>query len=156
MFDPRLPRIPRKGRSSRTWLARYRLKIDKLVVSSCSGSEINRRDGLTRAWNHSRVPFCPNGNRSNQDQKSCPYSRGSFRSLGSVEDKTSTFLPFLFFFQQILLAPGSLPNSRIIIRLNNDWLGLIVKRKWISFLILTDFDRKSNEFCKEIVEERWI
>lgn len=97
MFDPRLPRIPRKGRS-RTCLVRHRLKIDKLVVSSCSGGEINRRDGLTRAWNHFRGPFCPN--RSNQDQNRVPIPR-ILSKFGFEEDK-SVSLPLLSYPCRIL------------------------------------------------------
>lgn len=113
MFDPRLPRIPRKGRS-RTCLVRHRLKIDKLVVSSCSGGEINRRDGLTRAWNHFRGPFCPNRNRSNQDQNRVPIRR-ILSKFGFKEDK-SVSLP-------LLSCRGSLPNSRIV-RSNNRLSGI--------------------------------
>lgn len=123
MFDPRLPRIPRKGRS-RTCLVRHRLKIDKLVVSSCSGGEINRRDGLTRAWNHFRGPFCPN--RSNQDQNRVPIPR-ILSKFGFEEDK-SVSLPLLSYPCRILES-----FARIIDRVGGDENA----RDW-----------KSNEFCK--------
>lgn len=116
-LDVRLPRIPGKGRS-RTWLASHRLKIDKLVVLSCNGSEINRRDGLTRAWNHFRVPFCPNGNRSNQDQNRVPIHEDPFEAWDRSRTKALpvSSLPFLFPTNTF----GTRILAQIIIRLNND------------------------------------
>lgn len=153
MLDPRIP--PKIAH-----LAGQppRLKIDKLVVSSCNGSEINRRDGLTRAWNHFRVPFCPNGRTGRTRIEIVSLFTGILSKLGFGRGQKffHVFLPFPLLFPTNTF--GSLLRSLFgWITIGWDWK---VKRNVYLFLEFWQiFDRKSkNEFRKEIVRRfnLWI
>lgn len=138
MLDPRIP--PKIAH-----LAGQppRLKIDKLVVSSCNGSEINRRDGLTRAWNHFRVPFCPNGRTGRTRIEIVSLFTGILSKLGFGRGQKffHVFLPFPLLFPTNTF--GSLLRS--LFGWITIWLGLKSETKRISFLrILTDFWKTSS------------
>lgn len=128
MLDPRIPR-----KIAHLAGQPPRLKIDKLVVSSCNGSEINRRDGLTRAWNHFRVPFCPNGRTGRTRIEIVSLFTGILSKLGFGRGQKffHVFLPFPLLFPTNTF--GSLLGSLF---------GWITIEKWNETNIFSEnFDR---------------
>lgn len=128
MLDPRIPR-----KIAHLAGQPPRLKIDKLVVSSCNGSEINRRDGLTRAWNHFRVPFCPNGRTGRTRIEIVSLFTGILSKLGFGREQKffHVFLPFPLLFPTNTF--GSLLGSLF---------GWITIEKWNETNIFSEnFDR---------------